>query len=126
MYTAKPIGKAKITAMNTAYGAASSIPIGCRPNSRVVTGVRRWPPAPRRGRGRGRVSGDRRPGGGGGHDWLASWSILVAASVMACCTSDLPKMTAEVQASRKVCQISTEFGMFGTSTVRAAWSANSL
>ncbi len=27
-------------------------------------------------------------------------------------------------ASRNACQISTEFGTLGTSTVRAAWSAN--
>ena len=45
-----------------------------------------------------------------GYDCFASESILVAASVKAACTSALPKITDFVQASRKVCQISTEFG----------------
>src|SRR3954452_16022015 len=59
-------------------------------------------------------------------DCPASWSILVAASANVLVGSGLPKMTDELHASRKVCQICTELLTLGASVVGAACAANSL
>ena len=45
---------------------------------------------------------------------------------MASSTEVLSKITEDEYSSRIFCQISTEFGTLGTSTVRDAWSANIL